>query len=273
MERIVRKLPSSENRLRSGKMGFVKTKEELDRYYGLGVRRFFDARMIGVMFQTRPEVTAKLLPAPLEQADVPGGLIFVADYPRTNLGPGYHEAALFVRCKYQGEAGSYCLSMPIDSEPRMHNGRDVFGFPKKLAKIHLEEEGDRVHAWVERYGIRFLEVEVELTGSLPELPPMGPTFLFKAMPRIDLTPGFEGPVYLASQQTDIELKSLRIGTANLTLRESEYDPWADIEDPQVMAAFYLVSDNTMRPGKVVAQVESEAFLPHYFKMTDFLSGE
>jgi len=55
-------------------MGFVKTREELDKYYGLGVRRFSDARMVGVMFSTRPEVSARLLPPPLEQADLPGGL-------------------------------------------------------------------------------------------------------------------------------------------------------------------------------------------------------
>jgi acetoacetate decarboxylase len=254
-------------------MGFVKTKEELEKYYGLGLRRFIDARMIGVMFRARPEITARLLPPPLEQADVPGGLIFIAEYPETNLGPGYREAALFLRCKYAGEAGSHCLSMPIDSEPRMHNGRDVFGFPKKLAQIHLQQEGEHVHGWVERYGIRFVEIDVKLSGTLPELPPMGPTFLFKAMPRIDLTPGFDGPVFLASQRTDIELKSLRIGTAELTLRESEHDPWAEIEDLEVMATFYLVSDNTMRPGKVLAQVDAEAFLAHYYKMTDFSTGK
>ena len=119
-------------------MGFVKTREELERYYGLGVRKFTGARMMGVIFETRPEVTARLLPAPLEQADAPGGLIFIADYPVTNLGPGYREGALFIRCKYKSEPGSYCLSMPITNEGRMHNGRDVFGFPKKMARIHLE---------------------------------------------------------------------------------------------------------------------------------------
>ena len=254
-------------------MGFVKTGEELDKYYGLGVRRFSDARMLGVMFSTRPEVSERLIPPPLEQADLPGGLIFIAEYPKTNLGPGYREAALFMRCKYQGEAGSYCLSMPIDNEARMHNGRDVFGFPKKLAGISLERDGQRVHGWVERDGIRFVEIRVELSGKIPELPPMGPTFLFKAVPRIDLTPGFDGPVLLASQRTEIQPQSLEIGTAELTLRPSEHDPWAEIADPEVMTAFYIVSDNTMLPGKVLTEVDPASYLPHYFKMTDFSVGE
>jgi acetoacetate decarboxylase len=254
-------------------MGFVKTREELDRYFKLGVRRFPGARMLGVLFEAKPEVTASLLPPPLEQADQPGGLIFIADYPVTNLGPGYREGALFIRCKYRGESGSYCLSMPITSEPRMHNGRDVFGFPKKMANIHLEKAANRAHGWVERGGIRFVEIEVTLTGTIPELPPMGPTFLFKAMPRIDLTPGFDGPVLLAAQRTEIVARSVEIGTADLTLRPSAQDPWAEIEGLKVTAAFYLESDNTMLPGKILAEVNPEHYLPHYFKMTDFYTGD
>lgn len=254
-------------------MGFVKSAEELKRYYGLGVRKFTGARMVGVIFDTLPEVTAPLLPPPLEQADAPGGLIFIADYPVTNMGPGYKEGALFIRCKYQGEAGSHCLSMPITNEARMHNGRDVFGFPKKMAHIHLEKTGQRVHGWVEREGVRFVEIEATLSDTIPELPPMGPTYLFKAMPRVDLTPGFDGPVLLAAQKTEIEAHSVELGTADLTLRPSEHDHWAEISDPKVTVAFYLESDNTMLPGKILAEVDPDLYLPHYFKMTDFHSGD
>jgi acetoacetate decarboxylase len=221
-------------------MGFVKTRAELDRYYGLGVREFIDAKMLGVMFETRMEIVERLLPPPLDPPDAAGGLIFIAEYPETNLGPGYREAALFIRCKYQGEAGSYCLSMPIDShESRIYNGRDIFGFPKKKAGIHVEKS---------------------------------PNFLFKGSPRIDLQPGFDGPVMLCRHQTTVEMKSVEIGAAEVVLRESEDDPWAEIEITNVNIGFYLVSDNTMQPGRVLGEVDGDAYLPYYFKMTDFFSG-
>ena len=253
-------------------MGFVVTKDELDRYYQLGVRQFDGAKMTGVMFTTEPEVTGPLLPPPLEQADLPGGLIFIAEYPATNLGPGYREAALLLRCQYEGVAGTYCLSMPINNEPRMHNGRDIFGFPKEMADIHIAREGNTVHGWVERAGVRFVELKVELAGELPELPPTGPSYLFKAMPRIDLQPGFDGPVFLASQQTEVKLRKLEIGMGELTLRPSETDPWAELGEPTLMMAFQLESDNTMLPGRILTEVDGEAFLPYYFKMTDFSAG-
>ncbi len=95
-------------------MGFVKTTEELQRYYGQRVRVFPEARMMGVMFGADADLTRALLPPALEQAAVPGGLLFIAEYGETNLGPGYREAALFLRCRYRGAPGNYCLAMPID---------------------------------------------------------------------------------------------------------------------------------------------------------------
>ena len=253
-------------------MGFVKTKAELDFYYGLGVRKFFDAEMLGVMFETKPDIIARLLPPPLEP-DVPNGMLFIARYPKTNLGPGYREAALFIRCKYLGEAGNYCLAMPIESEEsRLYNGRDIFGFPKKLAKIHLERSGDAASGWVERHGVRFVEVNAKFSGKLPQMPPQGPNFLFKGMPKIDLSPGFDGPVLLCRHQTAVEMKSMEIGSAEVKYQPSEYDPWSEVEVVKVQAGFYLVSDNTMQPGKVLAEVDGDAYLPYYYKITDLYTG-
>ncbi len=255
-------------------MGFVKTRQELEKYYSIKDRKFIGAKMMGVLFETKPEIVKRLLPEPLVPADAPGAMIFIAQYPETNLGPGYREAALFLRCKYGNEPGTYCLEMPIQSEEsRLYNGRDIFGFPKKIAEIHLEKNGPAASGWVERKGIKFLELKVNLTGRLPGLPPSGPNFLFKGMPKIDLTPGFDGPLFLCKQQTEVEVQSLEIGSAELILRPSDSDPWAEVEPVKIMAGFFLVSNNTMLPGKVIKEVDGEAYLPYYFKITDFFAGK
>lgn len=252
-------------------MGFVKTAEELAQYYQRKIRVFPQAEMMGVMFAADAEVTRRLLPPPLEQAPLPGGLIFIAEYGETNLGPGYREAALFLRCTYQGQPGSYCLSMPIDSDAsRLHNGRDIYGFPKKAAKIHFERREGRAYGWVERGGTRFLELDIALEGTLPELPPQTPTYLFKGMPRVDLEPGFDGPVYLVSQQTEVEPRKIEIGPATLKLQPSALEPWTELGELQVLMAFALESTNRMLPGKVLAEVDGLAYLPYYFKMTDMM---
>lgn len=251
-------------------MGFVKTKEEIDAYYKITARHFPGARMLGVSFQTRPSIAAKLVPPPLKADPMGMATAFIAEYPETNLGPGYREAALFIKCTFQGEQGNYCLSMPIDGqEVRLYNGREIFGYPKKAAKIHLEKNDNLVSGWVERHGIRFVEIKVTLASSLPALPPQGPNFLFKASPRIDLQPGFDGPVLLCRQQTDLSVVSLELGAAEVNLQHSEFDPWDELTVGNIFMGFYLVSNNTMQPGKVISEVPGESFLPYFFKMTDF----
>ena len=222
------------------------------------------------MFETKAETVARLLPPPLEPADAPTALAFIAEYPETNLGPGYREAALFLNCRYRGEAGTYCLAMPIDSEEvRCTNGREIFGFPKKLAKIQLERTGNTVRGSVERFGVRFFELEVQLMSEMEGLAPTGPNFLFKASPRIDLKPGFDGPVLLCRQQTDVVVKKAEVGMPTITMRESPRDPWAEVEVVAPIAGFFLVSDNTMQPGEVIGTADGDAYLPYFFKMIDF----
>lgn len=251
-------------------MGFVKSAAELAAWYELRVRHFPDVKMLGLMFGLDADLARRLLPQPLEQADVPGGMIFLAEYGATNLGPGYREAALFLRCAYQGVAGNYCLSMPIDSEAsRLHNGRDIYGFPKKAATIGCTFGPEGAHGFVERNGVRFLELAVERAAPLEALPPAGPTYLFKAMPRVDLQPGFDGPVLLCSQQTEVAPKRIDVGMPQLKLTPSEHDPWHELDGLEPMLGFVLESENRMLPGKVLGEVDGDAYLPHYFRMTDF----
>jgi len=109
-------------------------------------------------------------------------------------------------------------------------------------------------------------------GSLPELPKLGPTFLFKALPKIDLSPGFDGPVLLCKQRTELSLKTLEIGGAEVKLTPSESDPWAEVAIEKVVAAFYLVSDNTMLPGEVLTEVDPKGFSASLFQDDRLLRG-
>ena len=61
-----------------------------------------------------------------------------------------------------------------------------------------------------------------------------------------------------------------MGEAELTFRPSEHDPWCDVEIVRVLGAMYTVSDNTMLPGHVVAEVEQAEFVPYAFMKLDIL---
>ena len=252
-------------------MGFVKSQQEIENYFSFAVRQFPDSQMLGMMYQTDPEAIKRLLPPPLEPAAEPWALTYFCRFPDTNLGPGYRECALFIRCQYQGEVGNYCLTMPLDgNDDRIFNGREIYGFPKKTASIHLSREGNKAEAWVERRGIRFAHITAELMTKMPQ-PPLktGPNFLFKFHPRADLKPGFEGPVLLVRQRTEIAYKEFEMGTGAITFENSPFDPWAEIPCKSVIGCYYFTGDTTMLPGEVLAEADPEAFLPYSFARTDW----
>ena len=252
-------------------MGFVKTQDEIDNYYKLAVRQFPGSKMLGMMYATDPEAIARLLPPPLEPAAEPWALTYFCIFPDTNLGPGYHECALFIRCQYQGEVGNYCLSMPLEgSDDRIFNGRDIYGFPKRTASIHLSREGDTAEGWVERRGVRFAHVKAQLMTKMDE-PPLktGPNFLFKFMPRADLKPGFDGPVMLVRQRTEIKYHSFEMGSGEITFQRTPFDPWDEVPFKNAIGAYYFTGDTTMQPGEVLAEVDADKFLPYSFARTDW----
>jgi len=251
-------------------MGFVKTAQEIEQYFGLAVRVFPGAQMLGILYETEPAVVAGLLPPPLEPAAEPWALSYIAEFPETNLGPGYREGAIFVRCQYQGEVGNYCLSMPLNDEARMHNGRNIYGFPKKLATVALHRDGNTAEGWIERHGTRFVTVRANLTAKLDEPPlKVGPNFLFKFMPAADLSRGFDGPVLLVRQRNEFDYHCFEMGAGEIVFEDSRHDPWSDIVCKRVIASYFFTSTNRLLPGEVLAEVDPDAFLPHSFSRTDW----
>ena len=263
-------------------MGFVKSFEEI-----LAGRRetadFYDAEMLMIFWETKPEIVARLLPPPLKPTEYPLALAFVAHYPRTNFDVTYKESALLLAAEYDGEVGSYCLSMPVTNDMAMAGGREFFGFPKKIADIHLSRENGTITGWTERRGIRFMEVRAEVIRELNE--PQGqdlfmggvriledgtikkPCFNFKQFPAPE-GGGFDYNPRLVRQETVFRPKQILLGEGEIILKPSDYDPWAEVPVVKMLGAAYTVGDNSMLSGKVLAEVETLPFAPYAFLKWD-----
>ena len=145
-------------------MGFLKTPEQIMANTPATID-FYDAQMLSIFWETKPEIIAKLLPPPLKPVPHPIAYAFVAYYPSTNFDVTYRETALFISATFNGEEGGYCLAMPVTSDMAMAGGREIFGFPKKMADIHYKKDGDTIEGWTERRGTRFMEIRAKLTGK------------------------------------------------------------------------------------------------------------
>ncbi len=247
---------------------------------------YYDAETLGVMWLTTPEAVSEFLPPPLEPMEVPLILGFVARFPEVSFGTPYMMGGLFMFCKYQGEVGSYVLSAPENDDFPVFSGREILGYPKKMAHLELHQDGQKISGFIERRGVRLVQIDAELNGKLNS--PMGDAvfaqmtgpadpstgkllesdginFLFKFAHSADGKKPFEWPPKLVRQVTRQRPKSVEIGTAEVALQPSASDsPWGKVPVAEMLGAFHMVSHNTMLPPTVAGEVDEEAFLPHSY---------
>ncbi len=261
-------------------MGFVKSLEELEELF-LETFDFFNAEMLTVVWETKPEIVQRLLPPPLKPAKRPLAAAFLANYPETNFGVAYQEGALFLLAEFNGEEGMYCLAMPVNNDMAMIGGREVFGYPKKMATIDLKREGTVMKGWIERHGIRYLEMSVNLDGTLNtgdaaeillevfgmDENPVRTVFNYKYFPAPDGL-GFDYDPRLIREEVEFHHTVMEMGSAEITIRPSEFDPWAEVEIVRVLGALYTKGDNSMRKGDVVAEADQIGFAPYSLLKVD-----
>jgi acetoacetate decarboxylase len=262
-------------------MGFVKTSEELARVFPETID-FYDAEMLTVIWETRPDTVRRLLPPPLKPGNRPIAVAFVANYPRTNFGVTYLESALFLRAEFEGQEGNYCLAMPVTNDIALILGREVFGYPKKMASIKLHRQGKVVEGVTERHGRRFFRLRAELGGKFnsedagailadvfsPGATAVVTAYNFKYFPAPDRN-GFDYAPRLIREEVVFRPRSIEIGRAEIAIEPSPFDPWFEVEVVRILGAIHMVGDNSMKKGKVVAEADPLAFAPFAFMKLDF----
>ncbi|MFX0140790.1 MAG: acetoacetate decarboxylase family protein, partial [Candidatus Hodarchaeota archaeon] len=203
--------------------------------------------------------------------------------PSTNFGVTYKEAALFLTCEFDGVEGAYCLAMPVTNDMALVAGREIFGYPKKIANIHLDREKKDIKGWIERHGTHFFEVKVKLNGR-----PNSSDFIQLIMERTGAGTGKEFSSFfynykhfpspdgnffdyhprLIREEIVFRPTELKFGNAEITLNSSDNDPWGEVEVERILGAVYIKGNNSMLKGSVVAELEPEKFVPYSFLKWD-----
>ena len=229
---------------------------------------YYDAEMLTVIWEADPEVIAKMLPAPLKPYKHPLVITFIANFPRTSIGVKYKMSAMSIICEYEGEVGTYSVTMPEDDDHAVFSGREFLGFPKKMATLDFKEDAATVSGWVERHGIRVFEISATKTeaedfgdaqGIIDELFPDpdamdAVAFIIRGTP----TPGAMGvdyPPQLIRQVTEFRAEHIEMCDVEVTVRPSEAEPWWEMLKPvRVLGAMFTRGNNEMLPPKVIAEV-------------------
>ncbi|MEW1697731.1 MULTISPECIES: acetoacetate decarboxylase family protein [unclassified Streptomyces] len=217
------------------------------------------------LWETDPDVVAAVLPPPLRPTGRP---LVRATVSRVELS-GYPLGAgsVAVAAAHGDRRGWYPLVMPMTHERALTGGREVFGEPKKLGEVTVERDGPVVRAALARHGIAFLEVRGAVSGPLPLPDPVEKTdFYFKFLPGVDGT-GFDADPVLVHCVRDERVRRLERVTGDVVLRESMYDPVADLPVRRLLE-ITLGEKTSAQRGRVAERVSASALLPYVHQRYD-----
>ncbi|NHI94638.1 MAG: hypothetical protein EAX96_19255 [Candidatus Lokiarchaeota archaeon] len=220
---------------------------------------YHGTRLILVLFQVDKNKLVDVIPEGLK---LPSGknttvMAFFADYVKSSIGQ-YYEAATLIDVKCESKTlgkvrGFYCNSMFVDSDTAMAAGREIWGFPKKLAKIQLIEKGNQVIGTLERRNIEIMKMTLDLENDIAELPmPDIPIITFRQF----FAPGGGDYSLKQFQKIPMELEPDKIKSGNLKLefKHSEEDPLSVFESgsESVVTAVYIKLKRGVLPwGKLL----------------------
>ena len=144
--------------------------------------------------------------------------------------------------------------MFLNDHPPIAGGRELWGFPKKLAQPTLRAEIDTLVGTLDYGPVRiatgtmgYKHKALDYDAVLKSL--AAPTWLLKIIPHVDGTPRICELVRYYLE--DVTVKGAWTGPAALQLAPHALAPVADLPVLEVLGAKHLVADLTLGLGTVV----------------------
>lgn len=221
--------------------------------YPVGPYKFYNREYLIITYRTDLEKLRALVPEPLQVTDPLVKYEFIRMPDSTGFGD-YTESGQVIPVTFNGRKGGYTHCMFLDDHPPIAGGRELWGFPKKLAKPSLKAEIDTLIGTlhygslpvaVGTMGYKHRELDLAATKASLETP----NWLLKIIPHVDGSPRICEIVeyYL----TDINLKGAWTGPAQLELFHHALAPVAELPVLEVVSASHILAELTLGLGKVV----------------------
>ena len=109
--------------------------------YPRGPYRFFHREYLIIAYRTDLDVLRALVPEPLEVHEPIVKYEFIRMPDSTGFGD-YTETGQVIPVSFRGRKGGYTHCMFLNDDPPIAGGRELSGFPKKLAQPSLRAEID-----------------------------------------------------------------------------------------------------------------------------------
>src|SRR5262249_32646034 len=166
----------------------------------------------------------------------------------------YTETGQVIPVTFNGRKGGYTHCMFLNDDPPIAGGRELWGFPKKLADPTLRVEIDTLVGTLDYGPVRvatgsmgYKHRTVDLTAVTTSL--AAPNFLLKIMPHVDGTPRICEIVEYHLE--DVTVKGAWSGPAALDLRPHALAPVAELPVLEILSGVQIIADLTLGLGRVV----------------------
>jgi len=220
--------------------------------------KFYNREFVVITYRTDIDVLRAVVPEPLEVVSDTVAYEFIRMPDSTGFGD-YTETGQVIPVRFTdtdgtAQDGSYVHSMYLDDHSPIAGGREIWGFPKKLARPRITHEGETLVCTL-HYG-SVLCVTATMGFKHRELAPepllkslARPNFMIKIIPHVDCSPRIcELVRYYV---TDVTLKGAWSGPAALQLFQHALCDVARLPVREVVSASHFVTDLTLGLGEVV----------------------
>lgn len=221
--------------------------------YPPGPYRFYHREFMIITYRTDPQKLRDLVPEPLEVDEPIVKFEFIRMPDSTGFGD-YTESGQVIPVTFKGRKGGYSHCMFLNDHPPIAGGRELWGFPKKLAKPTLRPEIDTLVGTLDYGSVRIATGTMGYKHRQADLAAVkdllaAPNFVLKVIPHVDGTPRICELVEYYLE--DIDLKGAWTGPAALSLASHALAPLAELPVLDVLSASNLIADLTLGLGSVV----------------------
>lgn len=214
---------------------------------------FTNREFLIITYRTDPDALRAVVPAPLEIAEPLVKYEFIRMPDSTGFGD-YTESGQVIPVSFEGVAGNYAHAMYLNDHPPIAGGRELWGFPKKLASPRLETEIDTLVGTLDYGKVQVARATMGYKHGLANHAAVlagleAPNFLLKIIPHVDGTVRICELVRYYTRH--ITLKGAWTGPSSLELHPHALAPVADLPVLKIESALHFIADLTLDLGEVV----------------------
>ncbi|HEY2254099.1 MAG TPA: acetoacetate decarboxylase [Variovorax sp.] len=217
-----------------------------------GPYRFVRREFLVITYRSDMDAVRAVVPEPLVVTEPLVKYEFIRMPDSTGFGD-YTESGQVIPVQLKGEQGAYVHAMYLNDHPPIAGGRELWGFPKKLATPVFDYETDVVVGTLDYGKVRVAKATMGFKHRALEPGPIlagvaQPNFLLKIIPHVDGTARICELVRY--HMVDVTLHGAWAGPASLELHPHALAPVADLPVREVLSAVHYIADMTLALGTV-----------------------